>query len=140
MEGFFPTELGMHYPVSSLPRPIREAAALTTPRLWEMAWKRAWLTFITTRGAGLAQYGGELGSTGSSGRISARSFFDRNSQAVFARESVARVRLQQSLERITIICTLGILPPSNYVLYLIDLEAGQSYGPAQPSCTRPQGV
>ena len=50
--GFFSTELGMHYPVSSLPRPIREAAALTTPRLWEMAWKRGWLTFITHQRSG----------------------------------------------------------------------------------------
>jgi len=29
----------------------------------------------------------------------------------------------------TKISILEILPPSNYVLYLIDLEAGQSYGP-----------
>ncbi len=49
---FFSTKLGMHYPVSSLPRPIREAAALTTPRLWEMAWKRGWPTLITHQRSG----------------------------------------------------------------------------------------
>ena len=38
----------------------------------------------------------------------------------------------------TIISTLGILPPSNYVLYLIDLEAGLSYGPPQPNVQGPR--
>jgi len=36
------------------------------------------------------------------------------------------------------ISTLGILPPSNYVLYLIDLEAGLSYGPPQPNVQGPR--
>ena len=96
MEVFF-AEPDTHYPVSSLPRPIPEAKALTSLRFWGMGWRRVCPTFITHRRsvAGTKRrLTGEQGwnlppsitSSKSSGRIFAITFFDRNSQAVFSRK------------------------------------------------------